>query len=132
MSFSVVNLFSHYLLPNHLLLNLFLTYSFLSSLSFTVFIKFFLMQKLKSSTILNHKEGKQEETTNISYYWGKNISGEIYPWDYFPGGQFSSGSFVWGAIMKTANHPKDNFPRGQFPGVYCQVAIICGVIVREQ
>ena len=36
---------------------------FLSSFSLTVFIKFFLIQKSKSSTNLNHKEGKQEETT---------------------------------------------------------------------
>ena len=59
------------------ILNLFLTCSsFLSSFSLTVFIKFFLTQKLKSSTNLNHKDGKQEEatideSTTISDSWGK-------------------------------------------------------------
>ena len=56
-------------------LNLFLTCSsFLSSL--TVFIKIFLIQKSKSSTNLNYKEGKEDETTidssrKISDSWGK-------------------------------------------------------------
>ena len=35
----------------------------LSSFSLTVFIKFFLIQKSKSSTNLNCKKGKQEEAT---------------------------------------------------------------------
>ena len=69
-----------------------------------MFIKFFLIQKSKSSTTLNHKEGKQEEptislNTAISDSWGKNISSVIYPWDNFPAGQFSSGPFVRRAII---------------------------------
>ena len=46
------------------ILNLFLTCSsFLISFSLTVFIKVFLIQKLKSSTNLNLKEEKEEEAT---------------------------------------------------------------------
>ena len=42
----------------------------LSSFSFTVFIKLFLIQKSKFSTSLNHKEGKNSKISDSS---GKNI-----------------------------------------------------------
>ena len=70
MTFSMVNLSivtkhkQFCFMFNYFILNLFLTCSsFLSSFSLTVFIKFFLIQKSKSSTNLNHKEGKQEGAT---------------------------------------------------------------------
>ena len=54
-------------------------------------IKSFLIQKSKSSTTLNDKEGKQEQatitqSTAIFDSWGKNISSVIYPWENFPAG----------------------------------------------
>ena len=62
------------------------------------------MQKSKSSTNLNHKEAKQEETTEVFDSWRKSISVVIYPWDYFPGGSGGegavfSGPFFRGGIM---------------------------------
>ena len=139
----MVNLASLYLLRkrkqfcfmfHYFILNLFLTCSsFWSSFSHTVFIKFFLIQKSKSSTNLNHKEGKQEEatidkSTSISDSWGKNMSCVIFPWYNLPGGW----EVFLGAIMQATNYPKGNFPWGQFPWGYCQGAIIFGVIVRKQ
>ena len=60
MSFSIVNL----VLLQYPIPNLFWTCtSFFSSFGLTVFIKIFLIQKSKSSTNLNHKEGKQEKAT---------------------------------------------------------------------
>ena len=67
-----------------------------------MYIKFFLIQKSKSSTTLNDKEEKQKEATisqSISDSWGKNISSVLYPCDNFPAGQFSFGQFVGGAII---------------------------------
>ena len=47
------------ILFHYSILNLFLTcFSFLSSFSLTVYLKFFLIQKSESSTNLNYKEGK--------------------------------------------------------------------------
>ena len=70
MSFSMVNLVRLYLLRKHnnsvsIFHAHFVRYLFffLSSFNLTVFIKFFLIQKSKSSTNLNLKEGKQEEAT---------------------------------------------------------------------
>ena len=65
----MVNLVSLYvtkaytILFQYSILNLFLTCSFFSSFSLTVFIELFLIQKSKSSTNSNHKEGKQKEAT---------------------------------------------------------------------
>ena len=70
MSFSMVNVVSLYLFRKHnnsvsIFHAHFVPYLFffLSSFNPTVFIKFFLIQKSKSSTNLNLKEGKQEEVT---------------------------------------------------------------------
>ena len=64
--------------------------SFLSSFSLTEFIKFFLIQKSKSSTNLNPKEEKQKQLSirvlRFPIRGKKNISGVIYPRDNFPGG----------------------------------------------
>ena len=132
------------------ILNLFLTCSsFLSSFSFSVFINFFLTQKSKSSTNLNHKEGKQGETamgqsTTISDSWRNNISCVIYRWDNVPGdksskrhsgaifrGILSGGNYLWGnfpgAIIQGGNYLWGHFP----PWIsIIQGAIICGAIFR--
>ena len=70
MSLCMVNLVSlsvtkaQTILFQYSILNLFLTCSsFLSSFNLAALIKFFLIQKSKSVTNLNHKEGKQEEAT---------------------------------------------------------------------
>ena len=68
-----------------------------------MFIKFFLIQKSKSSTNLNHKEGKQEEATI-----GENYS--------FPRG----------------NYVGKKSTEGKFPGGYCQGAIIFEGIAWKQ
>ena len=113
------------------ILNLFLTCSsFLSSFSFSVFINFFLTQKSKSSTNLNHKEGKQGETamgqsTTISDSWRNNISCVIYRWDNVPGDKSSkrhSGAIFRGILSG------GNYLWGNFPGAIIQGAIICGAI----
>ena len=100
--------------------------SFLSSSSLTVFIKFFLIKKSKSSTNLNHKELKQKEATidqgtTISDSWGKNISCVIFSWDNALGGG------------------RGSFPRGNYLGnksserQFSSAAIFrAGDIVREQ
>ena len=41
-------------------------FSFKSSFSLSVFIKFFLIQKSKSSTNLNDKEGKRQEAITVN------------------------------------------------------------------
>ena len=67
-------------------------------------MKIFFIQKSKSSTNLNHKEGKQEEatidkSTAISDSCEKNISCVIYPWDDFPGGRGMGGVVYLRTIM---------------------------------
>ena len=79
-----------------------------------VFIKFFLIQKSKSSTNLNHKEGnktKQLSICEITKIWnsrGKNISGVIYLCDYFPGGS------LFGTICPRGNYVGDKSSERQF------------------
>ena len=101
------------------ILNLCLTCSsFLSSFRLTVFIIFFLTQKSKSSTKLNHRKWKQEEatinqSTTICDSWGKNISGVIYPWDNFLGGG-GQGAVFLAAIYLRVNYVDDKSPETQF------------------
>ena len=111
------------------ILNLFLTCSFLSSFSLSVF---FLKQESKSSTNLNHKEGKQGETAmgqrTSSDSWRNNISCVIYRWDNVPGDKSSkthSGAIFRGILSG------GNYLWGNFPGAIIQGAIICGAIFRE-
>ena len=71
-----------------------------------MFIKFFLIQKSKSSTNLNHKQRKQEQattdkSTTISDCLGKNRSCVIYPWDSLSGEEGGGGG---------------SFPRGNYVG----------------
>ena len=79
-----------------------------------MFIKFFFTQKSKPSTNVNHKEGKQEETTidqitKISGSWEKNISGVTYPWDFFP-----RGALFLGSIFTRGNYVGDKSSKKQF------------------
>ena len=67
-----------------------------------MFIKIFFIQKSKSSTHLDHEEGKQEEAiidkiTTISDSWGKK----------FIACNLSLRQFSWG---------EDSFPRGNYVG----------------
>ena len=115
------------------ILNLFLNCSsFLSSFSLSVFIKFFLIQKSKSGTNLNHNEGKQEEALIYLRYYNfcllrKKISCVIYHWDNVPMG----GTVFLGGNMKTANLVKGNFPRVNFPGGQLSLGtIVQGAIIQ--
>ena len=90
-----------------------------------MFIKIFVIQKLKSSTNLNHKEGKQVETTidwstTISDPWGKNISGVISPWDYFPEGS------VFGTTCPRGNYVGDKSSERQFSSEEISSGILSG------
>ena len=125
--------------------------SFLSSFSLTVFIKFFLIQKSKSRANLNHKEGKQEETTidqstNSSGSWGKNLSlGILYlgavfsfPLDNLSEAKLCRRKIIRKAIFLGAQFP-GNTVRGHYfwgncwgviSGAFFRGAIIQGAIVR--
>ena len=75
-------------------------WSFLSSFSLNVFIKSFLKQKSKSSTNLNRKEWKQEETI-IDYSTKILILGEKYlGCNLFSWGQFSRDHLSEGQLCK--------------------------------
>ena len=96
-----------------------------------MFIKFFLIQKSKSSTNLNPKEEKRRTNYRLKYYdfWffrkkylRCNSSLGKFSWER-GGKQFSSGPNVRGAIMQVTNNPKGSFlwgqlARGTLSGVY--------------
>ena len=87
---------------------------FFSSFSLIVFIKFFLIQKSKSSTNLNHKEWKQEGatidySTTISDSWAKSMSRVIYLGTIFLG-----RSFPWGHFFPRGNYVDDKSSDRQF------------------
>ena len=68
-----------------------------------MFINIFFIQKSKSSTNLNHREGKEEEaiidkSTMISDSWEKYILCIMYPWHNFCVGGEGATVFL-GAIM---------------------------------
>ena len=94
--------------------------SFVSSFSLRLFIKFFLVQKSKSSTNLKHNQ--------LKYYnfWllGKDISCLIYPWDNVPRGKFSTGQLCRRQIILKELG-------GNIQG-YCQGEINFGITFWEQ
>ena len=109
--------------------------------------KFFLIQKSKSTTNLNRKEGKQEKatigySTTIFDSWGKYISCLIYPWDNVPGGSFPLGNYVGDksykrqfslraisrGILSRGNYLWGNFPEAIIQGEIIRWANVRGVI----
>ena len=73
------------------ILNFFLTCSsFRSSVSLTVFIKLFLIQKSKSSTNLNLKQNQKKQ---LSVIWEQLSSGQLY-------GVIIRGQKSWGNIFQ--------------------------------
>ena len=84
-----------------------------------MFVKIFLIQKSKSSTNLNHKEGKQEETTidqsnKISDSLKKIsrvyfILGTIFLWDSFLLDHLSEGQLCRRQIIRKAIFLGGNF-----------------------
>ena len=69
----------------------------------------------------------------ISDSWGTNISGVIYHWDNFPGGQFTSGRQVIRKAVFLRGNFQGDIVRGQFSlGAIVRGQIIIGVIMRGQ
>ena len=98
--------------------------SFLSSFNLTVLIRIFLKQKSKSSTNLNHKEGKQEETTIDEKYLGCHLPLGLFscgqfsqdcPRDNYLGNKSSKRKFYLGAIFRVILSG-ENYLCGNFLG----------------